>query len=102
MACRRSTIEIMDYIMKNGGEFRLVDDYGRNPLHDACWRSIPDFEIIMTILDRDPDLLRMEDVRGATPLHYIPQEQWMLWCAFLYHQRDRYWPIPSIHNINMM
>eukprot|EP00607_Mallomonas_marina_P008825 CAMPEP_0182420916 /NCGR_PEP_ID=MMETSP1167-20130531/6031_1 /TAXON_ID=2988 /ORGANISM="Mallomonas Sp, Strain CCMP3275" /LENGTH=316 /DNA_ID=CAMNT_0024597493 /DNA_START=125 /DNA_END=1075 /DNA_ORIENTATION=+ len=92
LASRRSTPDVVEYLLTNGGNLRLLDDYGRNPLHDACWRSEPDFEVIMMIMDRDLELVRMEDVRGATPLNYIRQEFWMHWSAFLYHQRGKYWP----------
>eukprot|EP01041_Mallomonas_annulata_P008647 gene8647-17839_t len=96
LACRRATPEVVKYILANGGNLRLVDDYGRNPLHDACWRGEPDFDIVSQILSKDLDLLRMQDVRGAAPLHYVRQEHWMYWCAYLYHQREKYWPVNMI------
>ena len=39
IACRRSDYEVVEYIVKNGGDCCIVDDYGRTPLHDACWRA---------------------------------------------------------------
>lgn len=93
LAARRSEPRLVHFLLNNGGDLRLLDDYGRNPLHDACWRGEPDFEVIMMIMDRDLDLVRMQDVRGATPLNYIRQEFWMQTCAFLYHQREKYWSL---------
>eukprot|EP01041_Mallomonas_annulata_P009189 gene9189-19051_t len=91
LACRRATIDVVKYLLSNGGDLRLVDDYGRNPLHDACWRGEPHFEIISLIMDRDLDLIKTQDVRGATPLNYVRREHWGHWCEYLYSQREKYW-----------
>jgi len=95
LAARRSAPRVVHFLLSHGGDPRLLDDYGRNPLHDACWRGEPDFEVIMMIMDRDVDLVRVQDVRGATPLNYIRQEYWMQTCAFLYHQREKYWRVET-------
>ena len=94
LACRRSSFEIVEYIVNNGGDLRLMDDLGRFPLHDVCWRAEPDFNVATLLLDRCLDLLFMKDARGNTPLSYIPRENWMSWCAYLFHQRERYWAVP--------
>jgi hypothetical protein len=92
MACRRSEYAIVDFIIRHGGDCNIVDDFGRTPLHDACWRVEPRFDIVTLLLDHNLDLLRVEDVRGASPLKYIREEHWLQWCAYLYHQKDNYWP----------
>ena len=99
MACRRADFETVDYILRHGGDTGLVDDYGRTPLHDACWRSAPRFDVVTLLLDRNIDLLRMIDVRGANALKYICQDHWLQWCAYFFHQKDKYWP-PINNNTN--
>jgi hypothetical protein len=91
MACRRATYPIVEYILLHGGDCTMVDDYGRTPLHDACWRANPGFDIVTLLLDKNTDLLLTMDVRGATPLKYVHEEHWLQWCAYLFHQKDKYW-----------
>jgi ankyrin repeat protein len=93
MACRRADFEVVDYIVRHGGLTTVVDDYGRTPLHDACWRSEPQFDVVTLLLDRNIDLLRMVDVRGANALKYVCSDHWLQWCAYFYHQKDKYWPL---------
>ena len=93
MACRRSEFEIVEFIIANGGDISIVDDYGRTVLHDACWRSEARFDIATMILDFKIDLLFQLDARGFPPLQYVPQELWIHWCAYLFHQKEKYWPI---------
>ena len=91
MACRRSEFPIAEFIIRHGGDCNIVDDFGRTPLHDACWRVEPRFDIVTLLLDYNLDLLRIVDVRGASPLKYIREEHWLQWCAYLFHQKDKYW-----------
>lgn len=91
MACRRSSFATVQFILKNIHTLALVDDYGRTPLHDACWRSEPCFEIVALLMDSNLDLVRCKDRRGSTPFHYVRREHWQLWCAFLDHQKEIYW-----------
>lgn len=91
MACRRSSFEVVDFILKNGGSSWSVDDFGRTPLHDAFWRSEPRFDIVTLLLNICPKLILVQDVRGSQALHYVRDEHWLHWCAYFFHQRDRYW-----------
>lgn len=93
MACRRSDFEVVEFIVNNGGNIFMVDDFGRTPLHDACWRPIPRFDIVTLLLDKDLTLLRLVDERGAMPLHYVREEHWLQWCAYFFHQKEKYWAI---------
>ena len=49
------------------------------------------FDIITLLLDRNLDMIRTADIRGACPLAYVRQDQWLSWCAYLFHQKERYW-----------
>ena len=91
MACRRSDFEVVDFLLSEIEEVWVVDDFGRTPLHDACWRPEPRFDIVTCLLDKNLDLIRSTDVRGANPLNYVRQEHWIQWCAYLFHQKDKYW-----------
>lgn len=77
----------------------LVDDGGRSPMHDACWRAEPLFSVISVLLDHNPRLLLFQDLRGDTPLHYVRSQHWGQWCAFLVLMQDKYWPArPTGHD----
>ena len=93
MACRRADFEVVDYLLDNIEGVWGVDDFGRTPLHDACWRPEPRFDIVTCVLDKNLHLLRVLDVRGANPLNYVREEHWTQWCAYLFHQKERYWAV---------
>lgn len=95
MACRRSSVDIVQYLISHHADIDIVDDYGRTPLHDACWRPEPRFDIVTLLLDNNLDLLRYCDVRGFVPLHYVREEHWLQWCAYLFNQIEKYWA-PSL------
>ena len=97
MACRRADYDVVDFVINNGGNIFMIDDYGRTPLHDACWRPEPRFDIVTLLLDKDLTLLRMVDARGAMPLHYVRQEHWLNWCAYFFHQKEKYWKILDVN-----
>lgn len=91
-ACRRSEFNVVAFILSHGGQADAIDDCGRTPLHDACWRTTPHFGIVTLLMDSNRELIRASDKRGATPLSYCQEKHWLQWCAYFYHQRDRYWP----------
>lgn len=93
LACRRSSFEMVKWMLDNGSNLLIVDDYGRTPLHDACWRSELKFDIITLLLDRNISLMYKRDVRGSLPLHYARQDDWLKWCAYLFHQKEKYWEV---------
>ena len=69
-----------------------VSDYGRTPLHDACWASKPSFETVKLILQKDIRLLHMTDARDAVPLSYVHKEDWKAWIEFLDAHKEEFWP----------
>lgn len=92
LACRRSSYEVVHFILHNGGDPCAVDDFGRTPFHDACWRTDPRFDIIALLLEMRSNLVYFQDVRGAFALSYVVEDNWLQWCAFLFLQRNIYWP----------
>jgi hypothetical protein len=91
MACRRASAEVVQYLIAHDAEIDIVDDYGRTPLHDACWRPEPRFDIVTLLLDANLDLLRYQDARGFIPLQYVREDHWLQWCAYLFNQIEKYW-----------
>jgi len=84
LACRRSLGSIVHFLISEVGiSVRCRDDYGRTPLHDACWTSKPELESVRLLIEQEPDILRMKDKRGNTPLDYVKKEHWGVWCLFL-------------------
>jgi Ankyrin repeats (3 copies) len=86
MACRRGFVSVVDLLLSPPVDLslRVRDDYGRTPLHDACWNPEPQLEICAWILQRDASLFLVADKRGYTPFQYARQSDWPVWCKFLY------------------
>jgi Ankyrin repeats (3 copies) len=92
MVCRRGDQKLLQIMIQNGCDIQVADDYGRTPLHDACWAASPAFETVQLLLDKDPTLLQMTDCRGSLPLSYVRKEHWEEWSEFLESKKDTYWP----------
>jgi hypothetical protein len=83
-ACRRGSTPVVQFLVREAHvSVRLADDYGRTPLHDACWTNKPNFDLIKILLAACPDLLLIADKRGFTPLQYVRKDLWSEWCPFL-------------------
>lgn len=42
MACRRGSVEVVRFLIHEAKvRLDIQDDYGRTPLHDACWTALP-------------------------------------------------------------
>ena len=84
IACRRSTSTIVSFLLNEVNVSpNIKDDYGRTPLHDACWRGMPEYDIVELLLKKEPKLLWCKDVRGYLPLNYARREHWKGWNGFL-------------------
>jgi len=84
MACRKGSLSVIRFLVEEADVcLRVRDDFGRTPLHDACWASRPSFEAIQMLVRKEPDLLLLADKRGYTPLAYARREMWGAWCEFL-------------------
>jgi hypothetical protein len=82
--CRRGHVNLLDFIVNETDiPIQVVDDLGRNPIHDACWTHKPNFELVKLLVKTSPDLLYIADNRGFTPLDYIGKGCWGEWCNFL-------------------
>ncbi|CBJ32591.1 conserved unknown protein [Ectocarpus siliculosus] len=94
MACRRGRAAALRFLLRAAGSAGVVssDDFGRTVMHDACWTSSPRFDVASAVLDADTRLLRTLDSRGSSPLQYVPEDQWPLWCAFFESRKEVYWP----------
>lgn len=89
VACRRSTPEIVEFLLHEARVCpRIRDDYGRTPLHDAVWRTRPEVDIVELLLNVEPRLTFVEDVRGHKPFQYARKEHWGRWREFLCEKRD--------------
>jgi hypothetical protein len=89
VACRRSTSEIVSFLLHEANVSPCIrDDYGRTPLHDACWRGNPEYEIVELLLAVEPRLAFVKDVRGHRPFQYARREHWGDWRKFLDEKRE--------------
>jgi hypothetical protein len=94
--CRHGSKPMMDVLLERGCDFRTADDYGRTPLHDACWAAEPAFEVVEEILKFDVRMFHMIDARGHCPLNYVRKEHYGDWIAFLEKNQNKYWPKRSV------
>ena len=85
MACRRSDVQVVEFLVKVAKvDITVRDDFGRTILHDACWTTIPNIQVVQILLEVvSPTFLLAPDVRGHTPFHYARREHWSVWCNFL-------------------
>ena len=89
LACRKQLIDIVDFLVNEAGiPVKVCDDFGRTPLHDACWTHKPDFKLVDLILSKCPDLLYIRDKRGHTPLYYARKDHWCIWIEHLQQQTE--------------
>lgn len=89
MACRRGSYPVVRFLMEECGcSIRLRDDFGRTPLHDACWTVQIEFEVMKMLIQAEPHMLLTSDKRGHTPLDYVRREDWSAWCGFFLDNRE--------------
>jgi hypothetical protein len=90
LACRRGDLKTVQFLLEEAHvNTDVCDDMGRTILHDLCWRTTPDLEI-MEILIRTvlPSTLIAQDQRGHTPLDYARREHWGVWMTFLQDSKE--------------
>ena len=93
MACRRGDLEVLTFLVSTGAIINVADDFGRTPLHDACWTPEPRFDVVTFLLNRNLDMLRVLDKRGSSPLAYIQREHHAIWCAYFNYQKEVWWTV---------
>ena len=90
MVCRRGNIKIATFLIKEACvDVDVRDDFGRSPMHDACWTSKPNVAIMDLLIDSvSPEMLFAEDVRGHTPFDYARKEHYEEWYQYLSRKED--------------
>jgi hypothetical protein len=84
LACRKGLLSVVDFLINEiGVPLNVVDDMGRNPLHDAFWAIEPNLELVDVLVTQCPDLLLVSDKRGHTPFSYARREHWSKWVTYL-------------------
>lgn len=53
VACRTGNLDVLRFLIANGGSLTCCDDLGRFPLHEVCWAVEPRFDIVRLFLDSD-------------------------------------------------
>lgn len=87
---------MVGFLVTNGGlSVNISDDFGRTPLHDACWTATPSFEVVKIILEINRYMVILCDARKSLPLSYIHEDHWGSWCEFIMQHKDKYWNISS-------
>jgi ankyrin repeat protein len=89
VACRRGHTRIVKFLVEEvKASVHFVDDLKRTPLHDACWTSEPNFEIVDVLLRAAPEHVLCADKRGHTPFDYARKTHWKQWARFLSERRS--------------
>ena len=89
MACRRGFVDVVRFLVDEAGvSVRVRDDYGRTALHDACWTSEPNEELVEYLIRQCPELLLMSDKRGNAPFEYVRREHWGQWLEFVQENEE--------------
>ena len=90
MACRKGATDVVRLLIKEAHvSVKVCDDYGRTPMHDACWACEPHLEMMELLLEECPILLFICDKRGFSPLQYVRREHWPVWRTFIKTHGDR-------------
>lgn len=92
MAARHGKADLFNIMLAYDVDLAQCDDYGRTPLHDACWASNPSFDIAKSLIQCHPDLLFLFDARGSLPLSYVTKPLWAEWNSFLNEILDEAFP----------
>ena len=88
LACRRGRTEIVRFLIDDVKvDLNIRDDYRRTPVHDACWTTTPNYELVDMLIRKVPEHLLMEDARGFTPFDYIRADHRGKWLRFLWERR---------------
>merc|ERR1712157_489774 len=75
MACRRRHNEMVKFFANEAKvPLRVRDDYGRTPMHDACWTCKPNLDLISFIIEKEPSLALISDKRSFLPFQYARLE----------------------------
>lgn len=90
ISCRRGFTDMVKFLFSPAValDVRVRDDYGRTPLHDACWNPEPQLDICTWIMEKDPSLFLVADKRGFTPFQYARKSDWSIWRQFLVDNLD--------------
>jgi hypothetical protein len=92
LVCKRNSVTIFECLLDHGSDLRVVDGFGRTPLHHCAWASNFSREIAEAIIERDPLQLFIEDKRGQTPMEYVRVNTMSEWSEFLEEMADKFWP----------
>lgn len=93
LACRKGFPDVVDFLINIADVPVCVkDDFGRSPMHDACWTVTPNFELMDLLVEKAPDLLLVSDARGHTPLDYARREHWKKWVDYLTEKGTKLMP----------
>jgi hypothetical protein len=100
LACRKGMTAVTRYLVHEAHvPVQVCDDFGRSPLHDACWTPHPNFDLIALLVSKCPDLLYLQDKRGQTPLQYIRRHDWKAWNTYLHSQPVTFWQPQQLQGI---
>lgn len=99
--CRRGHEDLFSVMIDCDASVLTSDQFGRTPLHFACWSSKVNFTMVEKILSFDVNILRAKDKVGKTPLDYISVDKWDVWNQFLNSKKDVYWPCDNTNTCDI-
>ena len=90
LACRCADLAIVQFLVDEG-EIPLTstDLMGRTIIHEVCWRTKPNIELLEFFLPRiDSRMMLQPDIRGHTCFDYCRKEHWAIWKTFIHEHAD--------------
>lgn len=51
LVCRLGAIDVLKTMIASGCDIQVSDDYGRTPMHDACWATTPACKYLMNVFE---------------------------------------------------
>jgi ankyrin repeat protein len=95
LVCRLGSFELLNIMLDCGSSVQVCDDYGRTPLHDACWSNQVSMDVVTLLLKKDRHLLFMADCRDTVPLQYVPKQSWAIWREYIDTIIEEIFPVRS-------
>ena len=92
MVCRRGLTKSLQILIQCGTRFDVSGD-GLTPLHEVCWHSPPQFDLVDIVLQNvSYDAFHARDQKGFLPLQYTSACDADAWINFLKSRTSVYWP----------
>ena len=97
-AYRGENSEIVEYLLKQGADFTLIDNEGRNALHIACRYNAKDSNIsLLSDAMRNTDSINQKNNEGKTPLDIVLMHRHTHTRRASYDKRNKWYWVRTLY-----